>query len=110
MQLEAISKFVELSKTEYLPFNVTLLSVSSEETGGDKGARLMVDSFLQELNPILVLGEGGSGVADILSTDPDQIVYGISIAQKRGLWLKLNLKMRTSGHGSVPPEQYVNKK
>ena len=69
-----------------------------------------LDSFLQELNPILVLGEGGSGVADILSTDPDQIVYGISIAQKRGLWLKLNLKMHTSGYGSVPPEQYVNKK
>ena len=109
MQLEAITEILAMSQDGHLPFNVTLLSVSSEEVGGEKGAGLVCDSFLQELNPILVLGEGGSGISGIVTSKPGQVVYGVSVAHKRGLWLRLKLDMHTSGHGSVPPKEYVNK-
>ena len=109
MQLDAVSDLVALSKEENLPFNVTLLSVSAEEVGGEKGAKIISENFLTELNPVLMLGEGGSGVSGIISTNEEQVVYGISVAHKRGLWLRLSLEMHTSGHGSVPPKEYVNK-
>ena len=109
MQLAAITEFAETVQNEKLPFNVTLLSVSSEEVGGELGAKIIADSFLNQLNPVVILGEGGSGVSGIISSNPDQVVYGISVAQKRGLWLKLKLQMKTSGHGSIPPKEYVNK-
>lgn len=108
MQLMALKDFVGLSKKKDLDHNVSILSVSSEEVGGLLGAKLIADNHLEYLNPVVVLGEGGSGVSDILVSNPDQVVFGISIAQKNRLWLQLELNTASAGHGAVPPEEYSN--
>lgn len=109
MQLLGIEYFLETAGESGLPFNVTMLSVSGEETGGETGARIIVDKFLERLNPVVVYGEGGSGVPGVLHRHPDRELFGISVAFKRSLWLELSLKMNTSGHGAVPPASYVVK-
>lgn len=106
MQLMAISKYVELAKISDLPYNITLLAVSSEEIGGIKGAKIISEHFLDQLNPVVVYGEGGSGFDGLFSKEPQKHVYGISVAAKRYLWLELSLNVKVSGHGSVPPLNY----
>jgi carboxypeptidase PM20D1 len=106
MQLVALSKFVELAKYTDLPFNLTIVAVSSEETGGEKGAKIIADKFLDHLNPVVVYGEGGSGFDGLLSKNPNKHIYGICVAAKRSLWLELTLNVKSSGHGSVPPLNY----
>jgi carboxypeptidase PM20D1 len=109
MQLLAIERFVELAAETDLPFNVTMLSVSGEETGGYKGAKIVTEDYLELINPVVVYGEGGSGIPGILKRDPDRKLFGISVAFKQSLWLELTLKNITSGHGAVPPPDYVAK-
>jgi carboxypeptidase PM20D1 len=106
MQMMALAKFVEKAKNSDLNFNITILAVSNEETGGEKGAMLVVDSFLNKINPVVVYGEGGSGFDGLLSKNPTKHVYGICVASKRTLWLELTLNVKASGHGSVPPVNY----
>ncbi len=109
MELVAASSFVERADTSDLPVNITLLFVSGEETFGSKGARVISESYLGELNPLLVIGEGGAGVRGIISSLPDKPVFLISLSHKRVLWLKLSLHYESSGHGAIPPDQYANK-
>lgn len=109
MQLFALAELVDEASRAQFPYNVTLLSVSSEETGGKMGAKLVTTHFLDKLNPVLVLGEGGSGLKGVLASDLDRLVFGIETAQKQGLQLKLHLQVPSTGHGSVPPEEYANK-
>jgi len=106
MQLMAMKEFIELSKTEDLPYNVTLLAVSGEETGGYTGAKVVTDRFFDRLNPLVVYNEGGTGLPGVLSNDDERKLFGISITTKRTIWLELSLTMETSGHGSVPPPEY----
>jgi carboxypeptidase PM20D1 len=107
MQLLAMQRFVELAQDQELPYNVTMVSVSGEETGGHTGAKVVASRFAHKLNPIVVFGEGGTGIPSLLMNDPHKKVFTISTTFKRSLWLKLNLKMNTSGHGSVPPKRYA---
>jgi acetylornithine deacetylase/succinyl-diaminopimelate desuccinylase-like protein len=107
MQLIAIEHFVRDSFVGELPFNVTLLCVSGEETGGHNGAMIVAENFLELLNPVVVYGEGGMGAPGLLVNHPNKEVFTISVAFKRSLWLKLTLNMNTSAHGSVPPNQYA---
>lgn len=109
MQLGAILETKNLADTADFPFNVTLLCVSGEETGGMKGSELIVKYFLKYLNPVVVLGEGGSGIEGAISSKPDLGVYGISVAEKKSLWLKLELQQITFGHGATPAPEYANK-
>jgi carboxypeptidase PM20D1 len=109
MQLMALSAFKNLHQNDHLQFNVTLLSVSGEEEIGVKGAHWVVNNFLKELNPIVVYGEGGSGIYGINLKYPNIPVMTISVADKKALWLKLKVKESSSGHGSVPPLVYANK-
>ncbi|MFW5793705.1 MAG: M20/M25/M40 family metallo-hydrolase [Bacteroidota bacterium] len=109
MQLFAIANFVDMAKAVDLPYNVTYLSVSSEETGGLLGASIVVTNFLDELNPIVVYGEGPSGIVGAVKSKEDFPFFGISIAQKRGLWFALEASNMYSGHGSLPRPQYPNK-
>lgn len=109
MQLGAILETKNLTDTADFPFNVTLLCVSGEETGGMKGSELIVKYFLKYLNPVVVLGEGGSGIEGAISSKPDLGVYGISVAEKKSLWLKLELQQITFGHGATPAPEYANK-
>ncbi len=106
MHLFALASFVEMADTMDLPYNFTLLAVSGEETGGHLGAAIIVEHFAERLNPVLVLGEGGSGASDLLMTTPERPYFGISIAEKVSLWLRLSINMETLAHGSVTPGEY----
>ncbi len=109
MQLMAMLDYVNLAKHQSLPYNVTLLSVSGEETGGVSGSKLIADFHLEELNAAVIFGEGGSGLTDVVPSKPEQQIFGVSIAEKSNLWLKLELKVPSNGHGAAPPDQYANK-
>ena len=108
MQLQAMASLVELSKTIDLPYNVTMLSLSSEELGGGKGAAIVSKRFMNVLNPVVMLGEGGSGIRGVV-TSRKKVIYGVSVAHKRGLWLKLVLSIPVPGHASVPSKKCANK-
>ena len=107
MQLLAMVRMLDYAVKYDLPYNITLLSVSGEETGGSTGAKIVTDRFLDKLNAVVVYGEGGIGLPGVLNNKPDKKVFGISVASKRTLWLKLTLDMEGSGHGSVPPISYT---
>lgn len=109
MQLMAIASFAGEAGKADLPFNISLLCVSGEEKYGETGAGIVSRSFLSELNPVAVFGEGGIGTKNILRRDPEKLVFVVSTSEKRALWLKLSLNHMTSGHGSVPPPDYANK-
>ena len=106
MHVLALLRFLEHAAGEDLPYNVTMLVVSGEETGGDTGARIIAEEFLDLLNPVAVYGEGGAGLMGLLGSQPDKPVFGIGVAQKRILWLEIESSVTESGHGSVPRNQY----
>lgn len=109
MHLSALSKLKKENNGKDLPYNVTILAVSGEETGGFNGAKIIVNQFLNELKPVVVLGEGGSGIDGVVPSKPEKQIFGISVAEKNNLWLKLELKFITFGHGAAPPNSYANK-
>jgi len=109
MQLLAISEFKKSIDLTDFPYNVSLLSVSQEESTSKMGAKKVVADYFDLLNPEVVFGEGGSGVSGILESDPDAKVFCISVAEKKALWLKLKVNFPSSGHGSIPPPNYANK-
>lgn len=109
MHLAAASSFFKEMKTVELPCNVTLLGVSGEEDISSRGARLVTDNYFEELNPVVVMGEGGAGLKGLVKGQPEHKVFSVSIADKRSLWVKISLTRESSGHGSVPPPQYANK-
>ncbi len=106
MQLMAILRYKDLAHETDLPYNVSLLAVSGEETGGNKGARIIASEYLEELNPVVVYGEGGAGVNGLLPSRPDLTVFGIEVVQKRRMFLEVISDATTSGHGSIPREVY----
>lgn len=110
MQLSAILSFFEKSKTEELPYNITFLGLSGEENNSPNGASFMVQNHLKELNPCVVFGEGGSGLTHLVPSKPELEVFGISVAEKSSLWLRVDAKNKTHGHGAVPPDFYANKR
>ncbi len=109
MQMLALQHFVESAAQDSLPYNVSMLSVSGEETGGEKGAAIVVSDYLELLNPVVAYGEGGTGLSGVAEARPEQVFFGISIAQKRGIWLELISTNVSSGHGSVPRRNYPTK-
>ncbi len=109
MQLLALADFVGMAKENDVPYNVTMLAVSGEETGGKKGAAVIVNQFLDELNPVVVFGEGGTGLKEVVYARPDMPFFVIETAQKTGLWFFVQSFDPASGHGSVPREIYPAK-
>ena len=108
MHLMALCRFKD-SLTGELPFNITVLAVCGEESGGFRGAKVLVEQFMDLLIPWAVYGEGGSGVQKVVPSHPEQTVFGVSVAEKVNLWLRLDLKFNSFGHGAAPPSSYVNK-
>ena len=92
--------FVEL-KRRRMPLNrdVVLLAEGDEEIGGAMGARWMIANHYADLDPEYVIDEGGVGSRDLFA--PDKLVYGISVAEKKIVWLKVRAE-GVSGHGSQP--------
>lgn len=109
MHLGALLRFrAGLGKVE-LPYNITVLAVCGEETGGFRGARVLVENYMEHLQPWAVYGEGGSGLQGVIPSRPERAVFGITVAEKVNLWLRLDLKFNSFGHGAAPPSSYVNK-
>jgi carboxypeptidase PM20D1 len=102
MQLFAVLKYVKKAMDEDLPYNVTVLCVSGEETGGEKGAGIVSEVFLEQLNPIVVYGEGGAGIKGASQAYPERSFFGITTSQKRILWWEMKSEIPATGHGSVP--------
>lgn len=87
------------------PRDIIFLSTCDEESGGVNGAAWMIKNHWDELNPEYVLDEGGVGSHDIYT--PGKLVFGISVADKQLLWLKMRA-VGTSGHGSQPISDNAN--
>ena len=85
--------------------DVILMAVPDEEVGGALGNRWMLEHHFADLDPEYVLDEGGFGSADLFAAG--KRVYGISVAEKKILWLKLTVE-GVAGHGSQPHENNPN--
>lgn len=103
MQLTAV---VLLKQLGIVPVrDVVFVATCDEETGGVTGASWMIQNHWDEMNPEYVLDEGGAGSRDVYSDG--KLTFGISVADKQVLWLKLRAT-GTSGHGSQPIEDNAN--
>jgi acetylornithine deacetylase/succinyl-diaminopimelate desuccinylase-like protein len=94
-------------KRQHVPLarDVILLAEPDEEVGGAMGARWMIANHYAELDPEFVLDEGGFGSPDLFAVG--KLVYGISVAEKKILWLKVRAT-GVAGHGSQPHDQNPN--
>jgi acetylornithine deacetylase/succinyl-diaminopimelate desuccinylase-like protein len=94
-------------KRERVPLNrdVILLAEPDEEVGGAQGARWMIANHYAELDPEFVIDEGGFGSRDLFA--PGKLVYGVAVAEKKIVWLKLRAE-GVAGHGSQPTDQNPN--
>ena len=108
MQLKALETFKKEYGNQDMPYNVTVLFVSGEETGGRSGATFVLENFKDELNAEVVLGEGGAGYRNVLKSDPEKVIFGVSIAEKQSLWLQLKITSQSAGHGAAPSNNYAN--
>ena len=85
--------------------DVILMAEPDEEVGGALGARWMIANHYAELDPEYVIDEGGFGSPDLFA--PNKTVYGISVAEKKIVWLKLRAE-GVAGHGSQPTDTNPN--
>jgi acetylornithine deacetylase/succinyl-diaminopimelate desuccinylase-like protein len=85
--------------------DVILLAHPDEEVGGALGARWMIANHYAELDPEYIIDEGGFGSRDLFA--PGKLVYGISVAEKKIVWLKLRAE-GIAGHGSQPHDLNPN--
>jgi acetylornithine deacetylase/succinyl-diaminopimelate desuccinylase-like protein len=85
--------------------DVLLMFVPDEEVGGTLGAKWMRDNHYDELDPEYVLDEGGFGSRDLYA--PGKLVFGISVAEKKIVWMRLRAE-GVAGHGSQPIPQNPN--
>ena len=94
-------------KRERVPLarDVILLAEPDEEVGGALGARWMIANHFAELDPEYVIDEGGFGSRDLFT--PNALVYGVSVAEKKIVWLKLRAE-GVAGHGSQPTPDNPN--
>lgn len=110
VQLSAIERFINQARILDLPYNVTLLSVSGEETGGKNGSSIAARNFREVFTPAVVVGEGGSGIESSGFLPSKKTFFGISVAEKGFLWLRLSCKINTDGHASVAGNDYALKR
>ncbi|HEY3883750.1 MAG TPA: M20/M25/M40 family metallo-hydrolase [Vicinamibacterales bacterium] len=85
--------------------DVLLMFVPDEEVGGTLGAEWMRKNHYAELDPAYVVDEGGFGSPDLFA--PGKLVFGISVAEKKIMWLRLRA-VGVAGHGSQPIPQNPN--
>ena len=85
--------------------DVLLMAVPDEEIGGALGAVWMRDNHYKEFEPEFIIDEGGFGSRDLFA--PGKLVFGISVAEKKMLWLKLTAE-GIAGHGSQPHDRNPN--
>lgn len=103
MQLTALILLKQLGIVP--PRDIVFMATCDEESGGVYGAGWMIEHHWDELNPEYVLDEGGVGSKDLYASG--KTVFGISVADKQVLWLKLHAE-GTSGHASQPIPDNAN--
>jgi carboxypeptidase PM20D1 len=108
MELFAMQSFLDSAKKVDMPYNLTLLFVSDEEIGGVHGAKFIIENYLTLLKPKLVIGEGGGGFKKLLPSKPNKLVFFVSVAEKKSLWLKLSVSHHGSGHGAMASSETAN--
>ncbi len=81
--------------------DLCILSVPDEETGGFFGAKFVVQKYLSNLNPFVVLDEGTFAIRK------ENINFFISYSQKKTLWLKI-CAFGKEGHGACPTQDNAN--
>jgi hypothetical protein len=80
--------FVTLHRLKVpLTRDLLLMFVPDEEVGGQLGAQWMRKNHYAELDPEYVIDEGGFGSRDMFT--PGKLVFGISVAEKKIMWLRL---------------------
>ena len=98
--------FIALKRQKVpLARDVILMAVPDEEVGGGLGATWMRQNHLKDIEPEYILDEGGFGSRDLFT--PDKLVFGISVAEKKILWLKV-IAEGVAGHGSQPHDRNPN--
>jgi len=98
--------FIALKRLKVpLDRDILLMASPDEEIGGEKGAKWMRVQHFADLDPEYILDEGGFGSRDLFT--PGKLVFGISVAEKKLLWLKLTAE-GIAGHGSQPHDQNPN--
>jgi acetylornithine deacetylase/succinyl-diaminopimelate desuccinylase-like protein len=85
--------------------DIILMAVPDEEVGGGLGATWMREHHYAEFEPEYILDEGGFGSRDLFT--PGKLVFGVSVAEKKILWLKLTAE-GVAGHGSQPHDKNPN--
>ena len=110
MQLFALKKMKERGISDSLKTNSIILFLSGEETGGLNGAAKMVKpDILNQLNPLVVFGEGGGGLRGVIDGKENELCFFVSNAEKKSLWIKLEATVKSHGHGSVPSSKTANR-
>lgn len=109
MQLYSIIHILNHEDLKNSKYNITFLSVSCEETQCDGGVKYIIDHYIEQLNPAVVIGEGPSELTTLIGGKFKHPIFGISVAHKRSYWLNLELDSNNSSHGSVTPLNYSNK-
>jgi len=109
MQLNSLVSFKNNNESVDLPYNFGVLVVCCEETNGLKGAQYVSKNYLKKINPLVIFGEGGSGIQKIVPSYPEKIVFGMSTSEKVPLWLRIDAKTRTKGHSASANELYASK-
>ena len=110
MQLFALKKMKDSFPSDSLKHNIVLLCLSGEETGGKNGAGLIIQpDILSQINPLVVFGEGGGGLSNVVPGKPNELCFFVSNAEKKSLWIKLDAKIKSHGHGSVASSKTAHK-
>lgn len=96
-----------LLKRQNVPLerDVILMATPDEEVGGAQGAGWMIKNHYDDIAPEYVLDEGGLGSQDLFA--PGKLIFGISVAEKKLIWLKLRAT-GVAGHGSQPTDDNPN--
>jgi len=84
---------------------IIMLASCDEETGGEKGVKWMLANHAADIDAEFVLDEGGLGTRDVFREG--KLVYGISVAEKQPLWIRLQAA-GTAAHGSQPIAENAN--
>lgn len=88
----------------HLKRDLMFLAVPDEETGGLEGTKYVVDNYFQDIEPAVVLDEGGFGTKCLTKSKP---VFFVSCGQKKGVWLRIRAHGQ-AGHGSQPHKENPN--
>jgi len=110
MQVFALKQIKEMINPDSLTKNLVVLFLSGEETGGLNGAKKMIQpQFIEQLKPIVVFGEGGGGLRNVIDGKENELCFFVSNSEKKSIWIKLEATVKAHGHGSVPSNKTANK-